>query len=473
MLLGKALEGDSWRVWRILLIAAMGEALHIDERITFREFTGRDYEPGEQVDEFFGIAGRRSGKTRAAGTLAAYVGTLCEHSYLAAGERASIPVMAASMAQANKAFQAVLGVLEESPILSKQIESSNSETIRLKTRVDIEVRPANFRTVRGITSPLAIGDEIAFWHNDEGSANADVEILNAVRPALATTGGLLWCISSPWAKRGELHEAFKAHYGPDGDPSVIVAKGASKAFNSTLPQKVIDRAMKRDAFRAAAEFQGEFLDGITTLLDPKVVEDATDKGVYERAPIPGVQYVAYADPAGGSGQDSFTMAIAHMEDGVAIIDAVYERRPKFSPEAVIAEFCGLLARYNIHGVVTDRYAAAFNTDIWKRHGIEHTHSPKPASELFASLVPAMNSGQVALVDNARLTAQLCGLERRSSRGGREQIGHAPGHHDDIANSVAGAVYKALVRPIVMDDLVGVDIVNLADWFDLDCSNNGY
>ena len=40
-------------------------------------------------------------------------------------------------------------------------------------------------------------------------------------------------------------------------------------------------------------------------------------------------------------------------------------------------------------------------------------------------------------------AQLCGLERRTARGGRDSIDHAPGGHDDLANAVAGAAALAL------------------------------
>jgi hypothetical protein len=36
-----------------------------------------------------------------------------------------------------------------------------------------------------------------------------------------------------------------------------------------------------------------------------------------------------------------------------------------------------------------------------------------------------------------------GLERRTARGGRDSIDHAPGGHDDLANAVAGAVALAL------------------------------
>jgi predicted PurR-regulated permease PerM len=36
------------------------------------------------------------------------------------------------------------------------------------------------------------------------------------------------------------------------------------------------------------------------------------------------------------------------------------------------------------------------------------------------------------------SAQLVGLERRVTRGGRDSIDHAPNSHDDLANAVAGA-----------------------------------
>ena len=38
----------------------------------------------------------------------------------------------------------------------------------------------------------------------------------------------------------------------------------------------------------------------------------------------------------------------------------------------------------------------------------------------------------------RLVSQICGLERRTSRAGKDSIDHGPGGHDDLANAVAGA-----------------------------------
>ena len=80
-LLGKALPGPSWASWRILLIAVVGEPLLDGERPMFAELTGgREREPCELVEEFHAVVGRRSGKTRAAATLATYLAALVDHS---------------------------------------------------------------------------------------------------------------------------------------------------------------------------------------------------------------------------------------------------------------------------------------------------------------------------------------------------------------------------------------------------------
>ena len=71
--LGTLLGEPSFAVMRTLLIAAMGEPLEPDELTTFTRITGRTEAPSEPADELVVIAGRRSGKTRAIGTLAAYL----------------------------------------------------------------------------------------------------------------------------------------------------------------------------------------------------------------------------------------------------------------------------------------------------------------------------------------------------------------------------------------------------------------
>lgn len=437
-LLGGAIPGESWLPWRTLLIAAMGEPLTDDERTIFTALTGRDVEPLEQVEELWAIVGRRGGKTRAAGTLAAYVAGLCDHSdALAPGERGVLPIMAASTDQATRAFHHVVGILNHSPVLRSEVQDQLSDVIRLGTAIDVQIRPANFRTLRGITAVGAIGDEVAFW-SIEGSVNPDSEILDALRPALATTGGPLVVISSPYARRGELWSAYRRHYGPKGDPRVLVAKGPSRTFNPTLKQSVVDRAYERDAAVASAEYGGEFRTDVEALLTREAVEACVSPGVRERGPVSTIRYFAFVDPSGGSA-DSFTMCIGHRDDRVVVIDAIRERKPPFSPEGVVEEYATLLKAYHVSRVSGDRYAGEWPREQFRKHGVLYDVSEKTKSDLYRDCVPAINSGRVDLLDHERLLNQLIGLERRTSRGGRDSIDHAPGAHDDIANAVAGCI----------------------------------
>ena len=114
-----------------------------------------------------------------------------------------------------------------------------------------------------------------------------------------------------------------------------------------------------------------------------------------------------------------------------MLDAVRERRPPFSPEDVVAEFAVLLKSYGISKVIGDKYAGEWPRERFSQCGVTYEPSAKPKIDLYRDLLPALNSRKVELLDDARLVAQLCGLERRTARGGRDSIDHAPGAHDDV------------------------------------------
>jgi hypothetical protein len=128
---------------------------------------------------------------------------------------------------------------------------------------------------------------------------------------------------------------------------------------------------------------------------------------------------------------------------VAVVVAVLEIRPPFSPERACAQCAAELQRYDIPSAVADRYAGDFPVDAFARHAISLAPSDRNKSEIYAEFLPLLNSGCVELLDHDRLKQQLAGLERRTTRGGRDSIDHAPGGHDDVANAVAGAVVEVL------------------------------
>jgi hypothetical protein len=259
-LLGNVLPRDSYRPIDIISTAAFGEALTDEERVIFQQFTGRDHEPDKRIDELIVVKGRRSGLSSTAGkSWIPYIAGLCTHPALVRGERGVVLCVAPDQAQATILLDYAHAAFEQSPILSQLIKNRTSDTLALTNNISIEVRSSNFRRLRGSTYAAVNCDESAFWMDSEsGSSNPDTEILEAIRPGLATTGGPLFMISSPYARRGVLWETYDKHYGAKGDPLILVAQGTSRQFNPTLPQAVVDRALERDPAAASAEWLAQF-----------------------------------------------------------------------------------------------------------------------------------------------------------------------------------------------------------------------
>ena len=203
--------------------------------------------------------------------------------------------------------------------------------------------------------------------------------------------------------------------------------------------------MERDAAAASAEYLAQFRTDVEGFLTREAVEACINLGVHERPPERAHSYIAFVDPSGGS-SDAMTLAISHTENKTQILDAVRERKPPFSPEAVAEEFARLIRQYRCTTVYGDRYGGEWPREQFRKHGVNYEPSAKSKSEIYADLLPMLNSGGVDLLDNDRLVMQLTSLERRTARGGRDSIDHAPGAHDDLANAVAGALVTAYIEP---------------------------
>ena len=204
---------------------------------------------------------------------------------------------------------------------------------------------------------------------------------------------------------------------------------------------MVDRALERDRAAASAEYLAEFRTDIESFVNLDAISACIEHGVRERPPKSGVRYVGHLDPSGGA-SDSMTMAIAHLDGERAVLDVVREVKAPFRPDQVAAEFSTVFKQYRVREVRSDRYGAEWVTEAFRKHGITVKQSELMSSELFIELLPLINSRQVVLLDNDRITSQLVNLERRVGRTGRDSIGHPPGLHDDMAVVVAGAAHNA-------------------------------
>ena len=431
----------SWSAWTVALKAIFALPMEDDELGVYRHHTGRKDPPEGQAREGWFVVGRRGGKSRIAALVAVFLACFRDYSdILSPGERGTVMVLAADRKQARTVFRYVVAFLEGVPMLASLIERKTAEEIDLSNGITIEVHTANFRSVRGYSVVAAVLDEIAFWRSEE-SMNPDVEIINSVRPAMATVpGALLLGISSPYARRGALWEAYRAHFGQEGD-EVLVWQADTRSMNQAVPQSFIDKAYEEDEAAASAEYGAQFRSDLEAFVSRDAVDAVVIPGRFELPPASHLSHVGFVDPSGGSA-DSFTLAISHVEKDKRVLDLVRERKPPFSPEAVVAEYAEILKAYRVLAVSGDRYAGEWPREQFRKAGIGYIPSEKTKSDLYLELLPLINSGKAELLDLDRLTSQLVRLERRTARSGKDSVDHQPGGHDDVANCVAGALVLA-------------------------------
>lgn len=445
--LGSAFAGETWATWRAVLKAAHALDLTPDERAIIETLTNRRTLPSSPVRELWLLLGRRSGKSIVAALLAVWA-TCCRSYTLAPGEVGVFMVIAADRKQARVIKRYVSGLLNAHPSLAVFIERETKEAIWLTNGLCIEIHTCSFRSLRGYTCIGAACDEIAFW-DDEDSANPDHEVLVALRAAMASVPeAMLVALTSVYAQRGEVWRMSEKHFGNDESADVLVVNGPTQTFNPTIDARIIASAYEDDPVAAAAEYGGEFRRDVEVFLPREALDAVRMPGRFEQPyqSAFAAAYVGFLDPAGGTGKDSMTLAIAHRDNGRAVLDLVREVKPPFSPEATVSEFAGVLKAYGLTSATSDRYAGSWPTEAFRKVGITVEPSERTKSEIYRDCLPLIMSGTCELLDHARLLKQFGTLERRTARGGRDSIDHAPRQHDDVANAAAGALVLASGEP---------------------------
>ena len=438
-------DPSTWGAWRGFLKALFALPMDDTEAELFRRCTGRATLPATPFNVAQLCCGRRAGKSFALALIAVFLACFRDYEpFLAMGEKATIVVVAADRRQARVIFRYCRGILQSVPALRGLIEGETNEELRLTNGVNIEVMTASSRSIRGYAIPVALLDEAAWW-SVEGSADADVEIVGGLVPAMKQFGPLAVRLSasSPYGRRGAFWDDYKTHYGKD-DSTTLVWQAATWVMNPTIPLADLNAEFAADPARASAEYGATFRTDLEAFVSRDVIEASVEPGRYELPPVAGMNYIAAVDPS-GSGADAMTLAIGHREDEQVVIDAVRSRRPPFSPETVVGEFCDLLKTYNIRKVTGDRYAGEFAREPFRKAGIEYELTDRSASDIFREALPYFNSARVDLLDIPQLIAELIALERRTSRVGKDSIGHPPSGHDDLAVVVCLVIYLTLAK----------------------------
>jgi len=437
-------RGDTWHAWKAWLAALFALPMTDDQVEIYQRHTGRESAPTAPFTEAELIVGRRGGKSRVLSLVAVFLACFKDYTpYLAPGEVATIGVIASDRKQARSIFRFTVGLLKAVGMLEPLIVEATGETIALTNRVVIEIATASFRATRGYTYAAVLADETAFWRSDDNNANPDIEIFRALRPGMSSIpGAILLNASSPYRRAGLLWTTYQRHYGKD-DARVLVWQASTADMNPGIDPAIIAEAYEDDPESAASEYGAEFRTDIADFISRAIVEACVEPGCYERPHANAAgKYSAFVDAAGGSGQDSMTLGIAHASVNGPVLAALRERKPPFSPDDVVNEFADLMRAYGIRTAESDKWGGDWVGEAFRKRGIRVVPCAKPKSDLYREVLPLLNGRRCNLPDNPRLISQLCALERRTARGGRDSIDHPPNGHDDVANAAVGALLMA-------------------------------
>jgi hypothetical protein len=434
-------QQQTWSQWFGFLRVLFGEELNAADLALFQQCTGRSDTPTNGFTTAWLCCGRRSGKSRMLAMIAAFLATYRDWKpYMSPGEVPTVMAIAADRKQARTIFRYTRELLKALPVVS--IERETQEILELSNGVSVEIMTADFRSVRGYSTVALLLDEVAFWNTSE-SSNPAAEILRALTPSMATVpGAMMLCASSPYNKSGVLYDAFREHYGKDGD-ATLFWKAPTRVMNPAVSEAFIKAEYEKDPESASAEFGAEFRADISNFVSAELIDSAIMRGVTVIEPQRGRAYVGFVDVSGGA-RDAHALSVSMRDDatGIAVSCSACELQTS-DTEAVVREFSAILKSYGLDEVWGDGYGKFWVADAFARYGIKFKQVPYDRSMIYLNALPALNSGQVKLLDIQKLRSQLLALERRTIRGsGRDKIDHPNAGHDDLANAVCGALVMA-------------------------------
>lgn len=484
---------STWTAWRVFLAAAFGLPRH--ELYRNHDPKGKwaipDYPgvptdlevprgaaalaPGASVEEIFkGCTGRQTWPEVAAKIVALIVGRRGGKSYITAiigiflaccrsyrlklGTKGMVMILARDKEQAGVIRGYVLAFLKAVPFLSDLlVDEPTQKLIELANGITIEIRAVGEAGTRGYTVVAALADEIAFWPTDAESAKQDRKVVRALRPAMfGIKGAMLVMLSSPYARRGELYEAHRKGYGDETQGRYFVWQADTLSMRPTTDPEMLGEIIEEyedDPENAKAEYGAQFRSDLENIYSRQAIEAVSVPGRFEQGyRDEHYPYRAFVDPSGGS-SDSYVLAVAHDEKRttpggetitIPVLDRVKEWQPKFDPEQVSVEAVEILRGFKISKVTGDAYGGEWPRDPLKKRGIEYELSEQTRSELYLSFLPIVNSGRCELLDpieHKRAVNQFSNLERRAGRTGKDSVNHLKGHHDDVANAIAGVMVQ--------------------------------
>ncbi len=401
--------------------------------------------------------GRRSGKTLMAAAAAIFNAVVLNYAqFLRPSEVRFIVCVATREQQARELIRVIRELLAQAPdpelhAVVDEAACTDTEVV-FKTNVVVRAMPASSRSTRGLAISLLILDEMAHMVSDTEGFAAARSIYRALAPSVAQFQGQGYILvtSTPLWPSGPFYELYRR--GETGqDRELYVVRRPTWEVNAAITRAALEPEFLSDPDSARVEYGAEFLEGVGAFLQAQAIQECVIPGRRNLPPLPGVSYAAAADPAFAAGGDAFTFAIGHKEGtGEAvryILDRLESWRGRRSPlnsDLVLDEIAELAHEYRVGTITLDQYAVIPLSDGLRRRGIAVKAQPLTSelkADLYSTFKRALNTGQVELLDDPGLLAELVHLEVRPSPSGKPRIGAMANGKDDKAMAVATLMHQ--------------------------------
>jgi hypothetical protein len=255
---------STWGAWIVFLKAVYGLPMEEAELAIFRKHTGRTAPRQGGYPEAVCVVGVQSGKSRIAAAVMGYEALIGEdgtHALtIAQDHRGAMRVL---LKYAREPFQ----VLDS---YRAEVARETADSLELKSGVCLSAYPCRPEAVRGLRACVVLIDELAFFQATDGRPT-DREMLRVARGRVATTGGRLIVLSSPYAQIGALWDLHRTHYGRD-DSDTLVWQASAPEMNPLLSADYLKRMREEDPEAAESEVEGRFRAGLSQLFDYEAIE---------------------------------------------------------------------------------------------------------------------------------------------------------------------------------------------------------
>lgn len=369
------------------------------------------------------VSGRQVGKSRTASWMALH--------YAVTHPGSLVLVTADALRQSSELFSQIRSEMDESGLTDSQwgVDRDTQTTIEFEHGSRIKVVPTgrSGNKIRGFTADFIIVDEAAFV---EDSIFEDV-----IEPMTFVTDGTIVLCSTPYGQSGYFyqkatHPDWHSTWSPDNG-------GISSYDNPEIDQDTIDEFKEgKTKEQIRREVAGKFVEAGDSFFPPQLIRDSMKTSVGRSGAV-----YAGVDPS-GEGDAQSIIAMVDEKGSVFKIEKHDTSLPDFRRRIQTLDNYYDFEAINVdRGGVGEGFVLELAERIQSRSVNDIFLSLQKKEDIYQNFKAKLESGQVELLNDSDLKAQMDNLGYSRTQNGRTKIQPKNKElNDDIPDAVALAVW---------------------------------